>query len=83
MQCAALDAGTPGYRHCMAEYAPDMYRTVAVDTPLRPKPDPYSEATATLVRGADVLILERVANGFWLHVLSGELEGYVPFEALN
>ena len=83
MQCAALDAGTPAYRDCMAGYELAKGRTIAADTPLSAQPNPYSPAIGTLAKGAEVLILERVANGFWLHVRSGALEGYVPFEVVN
>jgi hypothetical protein len=67
----------------MAGYEHAVTGTVVLDTPLRPKPDPYGEAVGMLARGTQVLVLERVANGFWLHVRSGGREGYVPFEVVN
>ena len=83
-QCATLQSGTPGYKDCMAYVkASGAMKTVNTDTQLKSQPNSSSAAVGILNKGTQVAVIERTANGFWLHVNSGGFSGYLPFEVVN
>ena len=81
--CAALLSGTPGYRDCAAVHTPGKMKTIKSETQLKAEPNSSSKAVGILNPGTKVALLERTKNGFWCHVQSGGITGYVPMEALN
>jgi hypothetical protein len=82
-QCAAILSGTPGYRDCMANYAPPETAIITRDTQLKAEPNSSSREIGVLNKGTQVALVERTANGFWFHVKSGGLEGYVSHELID
>ena len=81
--CAALQSETPAYRDCVAAETPSNIKTVKADTQLKAELNSSSKTVGILNAGTQVALLERTANGFWCHVQSSGLSGYVPFDALN
>ena len=81
--CAALQSETPAYRDCIAAETPSNIKTIKADTQLKAEPNSSSKTVGILNAGTQVALLERTANGFWCHVQSSGLSGYVPFDALN
>jgi uncharacterized protein YgiM (DUF1202 family) len=81
--CAALQSETPAYRDCIAAETPSKTKTIKADTQLKAEPNSSSKTAGILNAGTQVALLERTANGFWCHVQSSGLRGYVPFDALN
>jgi hypothetical protein len=81
--CAALQSETPAYRDCIAAETLSNIKTVKADTQLKAEPNSSSKTVGILNAGTQVALLERTANGFWCHVQSSGLSGYVPFDALN
>jgi len=81
--CAALQSETPAYRDCIAAETPSNIKTIKADTQLKAEPNSSSKTVGILNAGTQVALLERTANGFWCHVQSGGLSGYVPFDALK
>jgi hypothetical protein len=82
-QCAAIQSGTPGYRDCMANHAPPKTAIVTRNTQLKAEPNSSSRAISVLNEGTQVGLVEPTANGFWFHVKSGGLEGYVSHELID
>jgi len=81
--CTPLLFATPGYNDCMAPYSSSKIRMVITDAQLKRQPNSSSGAVSILNKGTQVVLIERMANGFWCHVRFGDIDGYVPFEVID
>ena len=62
----------------------DMTMTVVTpNSHVREKPTTKSKLLTTLPKGSKVTVMEKVANGSWVHVRTGNIEGYMAIKLLK
>ena len=62
----------------------DMTMTVATsNSHVRAKPTTKSKLLTTLPKGSKVTVLEKVANGSWVHMRTGTIDGYMAVKLLK
>ncbi len=67
-------------------YLPVADMTMTVGTPnshVRAKPTTKSKLLTTLPKGSKVTVIEKVANGSWVHVRIGNIDGYMAIKLLK